>query len=283
MIIVENKDQDVASKKETLNALAVSINNIKFEIKSIEDTKNIKQAELNDIFTRIDFAMEDLVHQENLLGSVIDDNNSQIQKLSLEISELENKKSEVINELLALEKEISSKKESIVTDLASYTDTHSKKLKSLKQDIKALEEEKTKLNDFVEVLSIDTSDSGVILENIKAEIDLLSAQLDEKTKEYNLLDDKMFEIQSYMDKSSKKIETNTNKIKDLEETISSLSLEVEGLEKTKSTYLSEVAKFLEEREQLNREKLAFQTERQKLQGREEFIREKYQLAGVAFN
>lgn len=281
MIIVQDTDKDVISKKDTLNALAVSINNINLEILAVKENKIKEEKSLNDILTRTDFAKEDFDRQESEQNAIISNYQETIKSLSEDINFLLAKKQAIESEIINIS-DIDSVKADVKTKIAEFEDEESKKLKALKSQVKEYEDKVEELKGFIDVLAVDYSENMFTVGGIKQELEDLEVKLSSKREELDTLQSNIEDVQAKSTELSLVILSYDEKSAELESKIASLNEELASLEKENADLMARNSKIKEERDTLEKEKLGFLTEKNNILMKEEFIKERYLLAGVKY-
>jgi chromosome segregation ATPase len=265
-----------------VDSLASAINNSKLELESINADKVSKQKELNNVLSQLDFAVADLEQRQEATSKAIDNNLSKIDKLNAEIVSLESVKADLETKVLEVASSIEEEKSKVSTTIKGFEQTESNKLKSLNIDVTTLEAKKSELEDFIQVLSMDSLTNSVTVDNLKEEITKLEAELIIKRKEDLELEQNMSSVSSTHEILSNEVVLLQSDITNLNNIINSLNTEITKIEDIKSTLTNEVEALNTSKEEFNREKLAFQANKELILLREQFIIEKYNLAGVPY-
>jgi len=266
-----------------VDSLANTINNSKLELESINAERDSKQKELNDVLTQLDFAVLDLEQRQEATNMSIDYNLTKIDKLNAEIADLESVKAELEGKVAEITESIESEKSKISSDIKDFEKVESKKLKSITAEVTALESKKAELQDFIQVLSIDSLANSVTVENLKEEISKLEAELVIKRAEDLELESSYSEVSATHEVLSNEVTSLQADITNLHDIINSLSVQISKSEEVKAALTTEVDALNLTKEEFNREKLAFQANKELILLREQFIIEKYNLAGVPYN
>lgn len=263
--------------------LSVTINNAKLELESINKDKVDKQKELNDVLTKLDFAVEDLENKSKQTEVELSNKETELQKLDKEVRELAKVKFDLEAKVFELNESIELSKELKVKEIAGLEVTEGKKLKSLNIDVFKLESQKKELEQYIEVLSIESSENAVSLESIKKEVSDIDDILKEKQNEDLILSGRLAEVEGVHAGLSTQVTSLTADIDNLTSIIDSLNIEIGKIEEIKSALQSEVDVLNSSKEDFNRERLEFQKNKELILLREQFIIEKYNLAGVPYN
>ena len=266
-----------------VDSLANTINNSKLELESINAERDSKQKELNDVLTQLDFAVLDLEQRQEATNMSIDYNLTKIDKLNAEIADLESVKAELEGKVAEITESIESEKSKISSHIKDFEKVESKKLKSITAEVTALESKKAELQDFIQVLSIDSLANSVTVENLKEEISKLEAELVIKRAEDLELESSYSEVSATHEVLSNEVTSLQADITNLHDIINSLSVQISKSEEVKAALTTEVDALNLTKEEFNREKLAFQANKELILLREQFIIEKYNLAGVPYN
>jgi len=274
---VQHKDQ------VKVDSLAGSINSSKLELESINTERESKQKELNDVLTQLDFAVEDLTNKTKQAEIELLGKTEQLNKLDEEIKSLAGIKFELETKLFELGEDIELSKELKSKEISKLELVEGKKLRSLNVEVSVLEARKSELEDFIQVLSIDSLANSVTVENLKEEIAKLEIELVDKRNEDLELDTQFSEVSATNEVLSSEVVSLQADVTNLNDIINSLSTEITKIEEIKSTLTSEVDALNASKEEFNREKLAFQANKELILLREQFIIEKYNLAGVPYN
>jgi len=273
---VQHKDQ------VKVDSLANTINSAKLELESINKETILKQKELNDVLSRLDFAILDLDNQFKDFDSKVELKNNELTKLNSEVFNLTAIKSELIDKLNELEETIELEKSSISSNIKEFEQSESKKLKVITSDVAKLEAKKLELEDYITVLSIDSQSNMIALDDLKKELSGLEEELVIKRKEDNILSSN---LDSYSDKESSLLSSVSNltaDVNNLNEIINSINVEITKANEVKDVLTKEVEALNIEKDEFNREKLAFQSQKEMILLREQFIMDKYLTAGVPY-
>jgi chromosome segregation ATPase len=275
--IPQSKDQ------VKVDSLVSTINSTKLELEEILAKKNLTQKELNDTLIRLDFAVEECESQVKVDEFNLTNTNLKLKQLNDEVAKLELIKAELLDKVIEASNELESSKESIKSDILEFTASESTVLHKLQEDIKVLNAKKLNLEQYIEVLSLDSSDNEIALNDIKAEVSKLEVELVIKRNEELELSRLFSEVSDTHKLLSDEVVSLHVDITNMNDIINSLSAEITNIKLIKDKLQSEVDTLTFSKEEFNREKLAFQANKELILLREQFIIEKYNLAGVPYN
>lgn len=201
-------------------------------------------------------------------------------KLNTEIKKLENELSSIGS---ALSSDITIL-ESSKTSLKAEVDTLAIQLKNEKESYKKTI---TELDKEAEVKTY-------ALQNLTAEFNakssnyaILETQLKDKyalkLSEYSELEDRLVTLNKNIDSKDKELSKLSSEILDIEKEKSNIEVNIKELSKIKDSLSSEITKFEEEKAQYVADKFALQRNKEDMDKREDFIKNKYQEAGVRYN
>lgn len=282
MKVLYQKDEEVLSKQEALDGIVISTNQAK--------------AELQDAITQKKQIEKDIAELEDKLATAKSD-------FEKSVAELEEKKQSFIaNTESESEKYTSAKAEtdSVLAELQSLKELFESKKASLEDDIK--EHEKSCSVTLKQIQS-DIASSSEKLESLKSEIESTLVLHNDVISEYEKMkdfvanaDSKVKELQAQEETLKVSLENNTRasfaatqlaeqkkqEYDDMVAKMEQLNHDLTNTQIKRDEMINEMSIYASEREGLSREKLLFQNEKSEILMKEQFIREKYELAGVPY-
>jgi len=282
MKVIYQEDVEVVNKKNTLDGIVLATSQAKEELAEVTKTKKETVKEIKDLESQLSTAKTTLEKELSVIANLKGESTDELNSLLAEVNEKRVVLKELNAEISEIENILSIKKNSIDEDIAKYTRDNSSELDSINNEIASKRKDLAKLVEDVETLS-----------STKAS---LATQYSEMKEFVDVAENKVKELESLAKDVSESLEKNTrasfeatnttaNKEKEYKELVSkmeTLSHELAASQMQKSELDAERAAISHEREELSREKLAFQTERSNIALREQFIIEKYELAGVPY-
>lgn len=282
MKVIYQEDVEVVNKKNTLDGIVLATSQAKEELAEVTKTKKETVKEIKDLESQLSTAKTTLEKELSVIANLKGESTDELNSLLAEVNEKRVVLKKLNAEISEIENILSIKKNSIDEDIAKYTRDNSSELDSINNEIASKRKDLAKLVEDVETLS-----------STKAS---LATQYSEMKEFVDVAENKVKELESLAKDVSESLEKNTrasfeatnttaNKEKEYKELVSkmeTLSHELAASQMQKSELDAERAAISHEREELSREKLAFQTERSNIALREQFIIEKYELAGVPY-
>lgn len=278
-----DKDTDVIKKREVLDSLTIAINEGKKELEDIESQKKGKIKELATVVKRFD-ENDTLVkeHIESLkekkeeikgkLNTVVDQCNEAIRtrnELQAEIdglgASLSSRKEDIDIEVAQYEKEAKKESKALAKSILEQTDI----LNTLNLNIEALKMENSNLvaniNSNKEVVARATH----ILDTAESKEKELTELIATKTKEAISLGEDVAEKGDVLAGIERRITSKEGVLKGIERDIATREVELEALDKEKKSF--------------ERDKLVFSEQRQLILAKEQFVKDKYELAGLKYD
>jgi len=279
MIIVTTQENKDTSK---VDSLVLTINSAKAELDEVTVKQLNKEKELNDVLTRLDFLTSDLDNKIAEYDSTIEKKTLEVNKLNLQVDTLSNLVIDLTEEKNKLSEVINSEKISVTEKIADYEKSESKNLKKLTIDVIGLTVEKEKLQAFIEILSMESSENHAVLADLKAQVSDMENTLSGKRQDAEDVDCKVEATQSIIVKLKKEINSNSLELLELNQIIEDATNAVGVLKKEEGTLTTEVAKLKEDRDAFVLEKFNFAKEKEMFVLKEAFIQEKYNQAGIKY-
>lgn len=277
-----DKDEDVIKKREVLDSLTIAINEGKKELEKIQKDKKEAEKELTS-FT--DSFFESKNSSNELFATLKNKEEKQkerVAELSKKISEITEKISKLQAEINGLSTSFTSRKEGVDRDVAVYEKEATKKSKALaksileqEESVKTLEETNNSLKaENTGLISNINSNKEVVakatktLEEAEKKEKGLSVLIEAKTKEAISL--------------SEDITEKENTLKDINRNIESKDGVLRGLNRDIAFRQTELTSLHKEKEDFEREKLTFSEQRTMILAKEQFVKEKYEMAGLKY-
>ena len=279
MIIVTTQENKDTSK---VDSLVLTINSAKAELDEVTVKQLNKEKELNDVLTRLDFLTSDLDNKIAEYDSTIEKKSLEVNKLNLQVDTLSNLVIDLTEEKNKLSEVINLEKVSVTEKIAEYEKSESKNLKKLTVDVIGLTAEKEKLQSFIEILSMESSENHAVLADLKAQVSDMENTLSGKRQDAEDVDSHVKVTQSMIVKLDKEINTNSLELLELNQIIEDATNAVGVLKKEEGTLTTEVAKLKEDRDAFVLEKFNFAKEKEMFVLKEAFIQEKYNQAGIKY-
>jgi len=279
MIIVTTQENKDTSK---VDSLVLTINSAKAELDEVTVKQLNKEKELNDVLTRLDFLTSDLDNKIAEHDSTIEKKTLEVNKLNLQVDTLSNLVIDLTEEKNKLSEVINSEKISVTEKIADYEKSESKNLKKLTIDVIGLNAEKEKLQTFIEILSMESSENHAVLADLKAQVSDMENTLSGKRQDTEDVDCKVEATQSMVVKLEKEIISNSLELLELNQIIEDATNAVGVLKKEEGTLNTEVSKLKEDRDAFVLEKFNFAKEKEMFVLKEAFIQEKYNQAGIKY-
>jgi len=278
-----DKDTDVIKKREVLDSLTIAINEGKKELEDIETQKKGKIKELATVVKRFD-------ENDTLVKEHIESLNGKKEEVKDKLSIVVDQCNEAIrtrNELQAeidgLDSVLSSRKEAIDVEVAQYEKEAKKESKALAKSIleqqnvfdQLFESNRTlKVQNENLVANINSNKEVVakatrILETAESKEKELTTLIEVKTKEAISLGEDIAEKTEVVATLTKSITSKEGVLKGIQRDIATKEVELGALDKEKADF--------------ERAKLIFSEQRTLILAKEQFVKDKYELAGLKYD
>jgi len=278
-----DKDEAVIKKRDVLDSLTIAINEGKKELEDIETQKKGKIKELATVVKRFD--ENDTLVKEHIT-SLKDKESTQKEKLVSINEKIDTKKKErddLQTEIDGLGSVLSARKEAIDVEVAQYEKEAKKEskalaksileqtdvLNTLKLNIEALKMENTNLIANVKNNKEVVAKATHILDTAESKEKELTELIATKTKEAISLGEDVAEKGNVLAGIERRITSKEGVLKGVERDIATREVELGALEKEKHNF--------------ERDKLVFSEQRQLILAKEQFVKDKYELAGLKYD
>jgi len=278
-----DKDEAVIKKRDVLDSLTIAINEGKKELEDIETQKKGKIKELATVVKRFD--ENDTLVKEHIT-SLKDKESTQKEKLVSINEKIDTKKKErddLQTEIDGLGSVLSARKEAIDVEVAQYEKEAKKEskalaksileqtdvLNTLKLNIEALKMENTNLIANVKNNKEVVAKATHILDTAESKEKELTELIATKTKEAISLGEDIAEKTDVLAGIERRITSKEGVLKGVERDIATREVELGALEKEKHNF--------------ERDKLVFSEQRQLILAKEQFVKDKYELAGLKYD
>lgn len=265
-----------------VDSLVSTINSTKLELEEILKKKNLTQKELNDTLTKRDFAVEEGESQAKANEFNLTNTTLKLNQINNEVTKLELVKTNLLDKVIEISNELESSKESIKLELDAFTTSESVVLGDVKLEIDVLMVKKSELEQYIEVLSLDSSNNTIALEDIKSDLVKLEVSLVSKRDEELELSRSYDEVSGTHKVLSDEVVSLQADITNLNEIINTVSVEITKAQTSKAELLEEVDGLNKDKELFAREKFNFSKDRELIMLKEQFIIDKYAIAGVPY-
>lgn len=276
-------EEQVKKAQDKLSDLTTAINNEKLNLEKLEKTNQEK----TDLSLEIERQIETLSKDKEALSSTF---KSMKVKEQVEIGELSLQKSNLISAIKLLEEkkeeiEVQNKDsiKNIQNKITEYLNEAKEENASLKKqsdvltsniEILTQEEKKIKdkivvLNETIQGLDQKIKDNTFEAKRLSNELESIETQLSQKTSTLESVNKDLEASKTESAEIEIMVEAGKEELKDLNKKLTEIKLEIEAQETEKNTFIK--AKF------------ALQQEKEDLNNREAFIKEKYELAGIQYS
>jgi len=278
-----DKDEAVVKKRDVLDSLTIAINEGKKELEDIETQKKGKIKELATVVKRFD--ENDTLVKEHIT-SLKDKESTQKEKLVSINEKIDTKKKErddLQTEIDGLGSVLSARKEAIDVEVAQYEKEAKKESKALAKSILEQTDVLNTLNLNIEALKMENTNLIANVKNNKEVVAKATHILDtaeSKEKELTeLIATKTKEAISLGEDVAEK----TNTLAGIERRITSKEGVLKGIERDIATREVELGALEKEKLNFERDKLVFSEQRQLILAKEQFVKDKYELAGLKYD
>ena len=278
-----DKDADVIKKRDVLDSLTIAINEGKKELEDIETEKKGKIKELATVVKRFD--ENDTLVKEHIT-SLKNKESIQKEKLVSINEKIDTKKKErddLQTEIDGLGSVLSARKEAIDVEVAQYEKEAKKESKALAKSILEQTDVLNTLNLNIEALKMENTNlianvknnkevvakATHILDTAESKEKELTELIATKTKEAISLGEDVAEKGNVLAGIERRITSKEGVLKGVERDITTREVELGALEKEKLNF--------------ERDKLVFSEQRQLILAKEQFVKEKYELAGLKYD
>ena len=278
-----DKDADVIKKRDVLDSLTIAINEGKKELEDIETEKKGKIKELATVVKRFD--ENDTLVKEHIT-SLKNKESIQKEKLVSINEKIDTKKKErddLQTEIDGLGSVLSARKEAIDVEVAQYEKEAKKESKALAKSILEQTDVLNTLNLNIEALKMENTNlianvknnkevvakATHILDTAESKEKELTELIATKTKEAISLGEDVAEKGNVLAGIERRITSKEGVLKGVERDIAAREVELGALEKEKLNF--------------ERDKLVFSEQRQLILAKEQFVKEKYELAGLKYD
>lgn len=278
-----DKDTDVIKKREVLDSLTIAINEGKKELEDIETEKKGKIKELATVVKRFD-ENDTLINER--IASLKDKESIQKEKLvsiNKEIDTKEEERDDLQERVDTLGAYFKEEKARIDAEVSAYEKEAKKESKALAKSIleqqnvfdQLFESNRTlKVQNENLVANINSNKEVVakatrILETAESKEKELTTLIEIKTKEAISLGEDIAEKTEVVATLTKSITSKEGVLKGIQRDIATKEVELGALDKEKADF--------------ERAKLIFSEQRQLILAKEQFVKDKYELAGLKYD
>jgi len=276
------KDKDVIKKRDVLDSLTTAINQSKKELEDLDIQKEAKIKELGGIIK--DFDKNNTVIKEHVESLKVKEEaqKTKIKVINEEISEVEAKREEVKEDIRTLSTLFATKKAKIDSEVAVYEKEATKKSKALAKSILEQEEVLKNLTESTANLEKENKDLVANIASNKAVVSKAQNTLDEVNRKEKELTELSESKTKYLISLSEDINEKEKVSSDLDKSILSRKGVLTGLNRDIGAKEAELVSLNKEKGDFEREKLIFSETRVMILAKEQFIKEKYEIAGLKY-
>lgn len=278
-----DKDADVIKKRDVLDSLTIAINEGKKELEDIDVQKKGKIKELATVVRRFDendtlvkehitsLKDKESIQKEKLvsINKDIDTKKEEKKDMQEKIDNLsglfKEKKAQIDDEVSVYEKEAKKESKALAKSILEQTDV----LNTLNLNIEALRIENANLIANVNNNRDIVAKATMILETAESKEKELTTLIESKTKEAISLGEDVSEKTNTLAGIERRITSKEGVLKGVERDIAAREVELGALEKEKLNF--------------ERDKLVFSEQRQLILAKEQFVKDKYELAGLKYD
>ena len=277
-----DKDTDVIKKRDVLDSLSTAINQGKKELEDIETEKKGKIKELATVVKRFD--ENDTLVKEHIT-SLKDKESIQKEKLVSINEKIETKKKErddLQTEIDGLNATKTARKDAIDAEVSAYEKEAKKESKALAKSI--LEQQAT-LKDLSESNAELKLTNDSLVANVKNNKEVVARA----TKILDEADSKEKALTTLIESKTKEIISLAEDIKGKEDALAGINRGItskegvlKGIDRDIALRQVELSALNNERTDFERAKLVFSEQKALILAKEQFVKEKYEMAGLKY-
>ena len=277
-----DKDTDVIKKRDVLDSLTIAINEGKKELEDIETEKKGKIKELATVVKRFD--ENDTLVKEHIT-SLKDKESIQKEKLVSINEKIETKKKErddLQTEIDGLNATKTARKDAIDAEVSAYEKEAKKESKALAKSI--LEQQAT-LKDLSESNAELKLTNDSLVANVKNNKEVVARA----TKILDEADSKEKALTTLIESKTKEIISLAEDIKGKEDALAGINRGItskegvlKGIDRDIALRQVELSALNNERTDFERAKLVFSEQKALILAKEQFVKEKYEMAGLKY-
>lgn len=277
-----DKDTDVIKKREVLDSLTIAINEGKKELEDIETQKKSKIKELARVVKTFD-ENDTLVNER--IASLKDKEKIQKERLvsiNEEIDTKKKEKSDLQEKVDTLSTYFKEEKARIDAEISAYE-------KEAKKESKALAKSILEQQNVFDQLFESNRTLKVQNENLVANINSNKEVVAKATRTLETAESKEKEITTLIEVKTKEaislgedIAEKSEVLSTIEKSITSKEGVLKGVERDIATRKAELDTLNNEKINFEKDKLVFSEQRQLILAKEQFVKDKYELAGLKY-
>lgn len=279
----EQLPQDILVAKQKLDDTMQGINRAKLEKEQADgDAKEaikqakIAQSELDVIKDLSKKEKEAFENQKQLQGE-------ELSEIKLKNQEEKQKLRVVKDDILSNSQKLEEEKLKTSSALELLKKQHQIEAKKLQDDITSLEEKKQSILSSIELWEAALLDIKSQINAWKGQLKVINNNIEEVTVEYTELVNKSSSLNKYVEATEMTIAKLDSIKNDLDNQIAALNASITQLEKDQFTMSTNVNILKEEQDALNKDKFELQRKIEANDKREEYIKSKYEQAGVFYS
>ena len=279
----EQLAQDILVAKQKLDDTMQGINRAKLEKEQADgDAKEaikqakIAQSELDVIKDLSKKEKEAFENQKQLQGE-------ELSEIKLKNQEEKQKLRVIKDDILTNSQKLEEEKLKTSSALELLKKQHQIEAKKLQDDITSLEEKKQSILSSIELWEAALLDIKSQINAWKEQLKVINNNIEEVTVEYTELVNKSSSLNKYVEATEMTIAKLDSIKNDLDNQIAALNASITQLEKDQFTMSTNVNILKEEQDALNKDKFELQRKIEANDKREEYIKSKYEQAGVLYS